>query len=146
MCNLRTRRGLASKNSNVSSNRTLSARQSVMQRNLSNLLWRFARNPRQVVVFPPPNRTSRGEGLGTTMGLWPGTSGGERRHHSRLSRRQAISAGHGIRAARAVVGLKTDSREHLTPMLFGHVLLGYELHDPDAWYGDREERQSEHRS
>jgi hypothetical protein len=35
----------------------------------------------------------------------------------------------------AVVGLKTDQKERLTPMLYGHVLLGYGRHDPDAWYG-----------
>lgn len=35
----------------------------------------------------------------------------------------------------AVVGLKTDQKQRITPMLYGHVLLGYRRHDPDAWYG-----------
>jgi len=35
----------------------------------------------------------------------------------------------------AVVGLKTNQRERLAPMLYGHVLLGYARHDADAWYG-----------
>jgi hypothetical protein len=36
----------------------------------------------------------------------------------------------------SVVGLKNDSKERLTPMLYGNVLLPwYARHDSDAWYG-----------
>jgi hypothetical protein len=35
-----------------------------------------------------------------------------------------------------VVGVKTDSRYRLTPMLYGHVLMPwYPRHQSDAWYG-----------
>ena len=33
-----------------------------------------------------------------------------------------------------VIGLKTDTRFRLTPMLYAHTLLYSRRHDPDAWY------------
>ena len=72
------------------------------------------------------------------MVLWQSASGSHRRSDHRLSglgkqefqRSTAISGG----TSTTVIGLKTDTRYRLTPMLYGHTLLYSKRHDPDAWY------------
>jgi hypothetical protein len=51
-----------------------------------------------------------------------------------FQRSSSISGTGSSATSSTVIGVKTDTRYRLTPMLYGHTLLGSSRHDGDAWY------------
>jgi hypothetical protein len=51
-----------------------------------------------------------------------------------FQRSSSISGSGSSATSPTVIGLKTNTRFRMTPMLYGHTLLGSPRHDGDAWY------------